>query len=255
MDESVSPGESHLVHEKAQQFILDLIKGPGFRAGDRIPSERELSEMTGISRMTVRKAVGHLVERGVLERRGTAGTFLPAAVINRPVSEGMFSHGISEIVRQCGGEPGSRLLVFERHAADARVADRLGIRPGDPVIVMRRLRTVNGQPFCIETTHMADARVPRLVADDLLGQRSFYELLEQRYGIRMHGGEGIIGVTSASPQDANLLELGRDTTVLLFQAVSLDVDNRPMEYLHSVNHPRMVVFRSTRGQDRDLIGN
>lgn len=244
MDESVNASEAPLVHEKAQQFILDLIKGPGYRAGDRIPSERELSDLTGISRMTVRKAVGHLVDKGVLERRGTAGTFLPTAVIKRPVSEGMFSHGISEIVRQCGGEPGSRLLVFERHAADARVAERLGIKMGDPVIVMRRLRTVNRQPFCIETTHMADARVPGLVADDLLGQRSFYDLLEQRYGIRMHGGEGVISVTTASPQEADLLELGRDTSVLLFQAVSLDVNNRPMEFLHSVNHPRMVVFRS-----------
>ncbi len=244
MDESVNASEVPLVYEKAQQFILDLVKGPGYRAGDRIPSERELSEMTGISRMTVRKAIGHLVDRGVLERRGTAGTFLPTAVIKRPVSEGMFSHGISEIVRQCGGEPGSRLLVFERHAADARVAERLGIKTGDPVIVMRRLRTVNGQPFCIETTHMADTRVPGLVADDLLGQRSFYDLLEQRYGIRMHGGEGVISVTTASPQEASLLELGRDTSVLLFQAVSLDVNNRPMEFLHSVNHPRMVVFQN-----------
>ena len=244
MNESFGAKEGPLVHEKAQQFILDLIKGPGYRAGDRIPSERELSDLTGISRMTVRKAIGHLIDRGVLERRGTAGTFLPSAVIKRPVSEGMFSHGISEIVRQCGGEPGSRLLVFERHAADPRVAERLGIRTGDPVIVMRRLRTVNGQPFCIETTHMADARVPGLVADDLLGQRSFYDLLEQRYGIRMHGGEGVISLTSASPQEASLLELGRETSVLLFQAVSLDVNSRPMEFLHSVNHPRMVVFQN-----------
>ena len=244
MTESPQAGNGVLVHEKAQQFILDLVKGPGYRAGDRIPSERELSEMTGISRMTVRKAIGQLVERGVLARRGTAGTFLPSAVIRRPVSEGMFAHGISEIVRQCGGEPGSRLLVFERHAADPRVAGRLEIRPGDPVIVMRRLRSVNGVPFCIETTHMADARVPGLVADDLLGQGSFYEVLERRYGIRMHGGEGVISVASASPQEAGLLELGRDTSVLLFQAVSLDVDRRPMEFLNSVNHPRMVVFRS-----------
>lgn len=244
MGESSRTSNGQLVHERAQQFILDLIKGPGFRAGDRIPSEREISEMTGISRMTIRKAFGHLIDRGVLERRGTAGTFIPSAVVQRPVSEGMFSHGISEIVRQCGGEPGSRLLVFERHAADNRVAERLGIKAGDPMIVMRRVRTINGQPFCIETTHMADARVPGLVADDLLGEQSFYDLLERRYGIRMHGGEGVISVTSASPQEADLLDLGKDTSVLLFQAVSLDVDKRPMEFLHSVNHPRMVVFKS-----------
>ena len=139
----------------------------------------------------------------------------------------------------------ARGAVARGHAADARVAERLGIKVGDPVIVMRRLRTVNGQPFCIETTHMADARVPGLVADDLLGQKSFYDLLERRYGIRMHGGEGVVSLTTASPQEAELLELGRDTSAMLFQAVSLDVDDRPMEFLHSVNHPRMVVFTTS----------
>ena len=234
-----------LAHERAQQFILDLTKGPGYRAGDRIPSERELSDLTGISRMTVRKAIGHLVDRGVLERRGTAGTFLPTAVIRRPMTENMFAHGISEIVRQCGGTPGSRLLVFERHAADERVAERLGIKRGDPVVVMRRLRTVNDQPFCIETTHMASERIPGLVADDLFGKQSFYELLERRYGIRMHGGEGVVSQTTASPQEAALLELRNETNVLLFQAISLDVNNRPMEFLHSINHPRIVVFQTS----------
>ncbi|MCB2130560.1 MAG: GntR family transcriptional regulator [Rhodobacteraceae bacterium] len=243
MDESGSNGGGQMVHERAGQFILDLIKGPGYRAGDRIPSERDLSEQSGISRMTMRKAISHLVDLGVLERRGTAGTFLPTAVIRRPMSDGMFAHGISEIVRQCGGVPGSKLLVFERHAADLRLAERLGIRQSDPVVVMRRLRTVNGQPFCIETTHMADARVPGLVADDLLGKMSFYEILRERYGIRMYGGEGLISMTSASPREASLLELGRETSCLLLQAVSLDVDDRPMEFLHSINHPRMVEFR------------
>jgi GntR family transcriptional regulator len=111
------------------------------------------------------------------------------------------------------------------------------------MVVKRRLRTANGLPFCVETTHIADARVPGLVADDLLGQASFYDLIARRHGIRMHGGDGVISVSSASPLEATLLEPGRDTSILWFQAVSFVVDNPPMEFLHSVNHPRRVVCR------------
>lgn len=236
--------ESVKVHERAQHYILDLINGPGYSAGDRIPSERELCERTGISRMTVRKAIGNLVALGVLERRTTSGTYIPAPVIRRPVSSRMFVHGISDIVRQCGGEPGSRMLVFEERSADERVAHRLRIRVGAPLFVMRRLRFVNDLPFCIETTHLDADRVPGLVADDLHRQKSLYELLESRYGIRMQGGQGTISVSTASRVEAEQLGLRGDASVLLFQAVSFDVDGRPMEYLNSVNHPQRVVFET-----------
>ena len=64
------------------------------------------------------------------------GTYIPVPVIRRPITGHMFSRGISEIVRACGGVPGNRLLFFEQHEAHARVADRLmfdaadGILPG-----------------------------------------------------------------------------------------------------------------------------
>lgn len=241
---SGSSNESFKIHERAQHYILDLINGPGYSAGDRIPSERELCERTGISRMTIRKAIGNLVALGVLERRATSGTFIPEPVIRRPISSSMFVHGITEIVRHCGGEPGSRMLVFEENTADERVARRLRIRHGAPLFVMRRLRFVNDLPFCIETTHLDAERVPDLTADDLLGQKSLYELLADRYGIRMRGGQGTIGVSTASRVEAQQLGLGRDASVLLFQAVSFDVDGRPMEYLNSLNHPQRVVFET-----------
>lgn len=149
--ESTAPAER--VYERAQQFIIEMIEGPDLAAGDRIPSERELSERFGISRMTMRKAIDRLVGRGLLERRSTAGTFIPVPVIKRPITGQMFSHGISEIVRQCGGIPGTGSCFLERHEALPRVAERLLIRAGDPLIVIRRLRTVNELPLCVETAH------------------------------------------------------------------------------------------------------
>lgn len=235
-------GESLKVHEQAQQYVLDLIAGPAYSAGDRIPSERELAERTGISRMTIRKALNHLITRGALERRTTSGTFIPEPVIRRPFSGQMFVNGISETVRRCGGRPGSKTLLFEERIADERVAQRLDIRPGSPLFVMRRLRYVNDLPFCIETTHLRADRIPDLVAADLVGEQSLFTLLRDRYGIQMRDCRGIISLTTASKAEAQDLELGRVQSVLLFQAVSYDIHGKPLEYLHSLNHPHRVVF-------------
>src|SRR5712691_5437078 len=69
-----SPLNGGRVHERAQQHIIEMIEGPDYSAGDRIPSERDLAERYRISRMTMRKAIDKLVAKGLLERRGTSGT-------------------------------------------------------------------------------------------------------------------------------------------------------------------------------------
>jgi GntR family transcriptional regulator len=243
-----TPSDGLLVYERAQQYVIEMIEGPDFAAGDRIPSERELSERFRISRMTMRKAIDRLVAKGLLERRSTSGTYIPVPVIRRPITGHMFSHGISEIVRQCGGVPGSRLLFFEQHEAQPRVAEHLGIKAGDPLIVIRRLRTVNELPFCVETTHLPLARVPGLAADDLFGQQSLYALLAQRYGIEMGSGSGTISVSTATAQEAQLLGLRSDSPALIFRAVVSDRNGKPVEYLTSVNHPQRVVFETMKDE-------
>ena len=137
------------VYEQARQNILKMIEQRDYLPGDRIPSERELSERFGVHRMTVRKAIDRLVASGVLERRGTSGTYLPAPVVRRPVAGHLSSYSISEIVHNCGGVPGSRLLFFEQRQANPRVADRLQIDKGASVVAIKRLRTVNDLPFCV----------------------------------------------------------------------------------------------------------
>ena len=232
------------VYEKAQQHILEMIEGPDYAAGDRIPSERELSERFGISRMTMRKAIDRLALKGLIERRGTSGTYIPVPVIKRPLISRMFSQGISQIVRDCGGIPGNRLLFFEQQEANARVAERLDIKAGDALIVIRRLRTVNDLPFCVETTHLPAVIVPGLAADDLFGTQSFYALLKSRYGIDVESGDGTISVSTVTAQEASLLGLKKESPAPIFRAVAQDTNNRPVEYLTSVNDPQRVIFKT-----------
>lgn len=234
------------VYQKAQQAILEMIEGPEFSAGDRIPSERDLSTRFGISRMTMRKAINNLVDQGVLERRSTAGTFITTPSVERPFDQDS-PYSISQIVEQRGANPGSRLLFFELAEANPKVAKRLAIEPGAALIVIRRLRLANNIPFCVETSYLPAARVPGLVAADLMGDASLYSLLKTRYGITIIGGEGLVSVSPTTAQEAELLGLKPESLALIYRTVAQDQADKPIEYLTSVNHPQRVVFRSKHG--------
>jgi len=229
--------------EKAQLHVLGIIEGKDYLGGERIPSERALAETLGIHRMTVRKAIDRLVDQGVLERRGTSGTYIPEPVIKRPIVRRAFSYSISDIVHQCGGTPGSRLLYFEQRIANSRLAERLKVRQGDPLLSIKRLRTINNIPFCIETTFLPEVRVPGLAADDLIHDQSLYVILKERYNIEMVTSMRMISVSPASAQDSERLGLRKYEMALVMRSVSTDTDGKPIEYLISVNHPHRVIFQ------------
>lgn len=233
---------TNFVYEQTQQSILDLIERKNYVAGDRIPSERDLAERCGVHRATVRRAIENLIELGILEKRGTSGTFIPAPVVRRPISRTALSHSISEIVRQCGGEPGGKLLFFEENLAGQRISDRLGVEVGEPMFVIKRLRTVTELPFCVETTWIPCQLVKGLVADDVLGNTSFYSLLNDRYGIEIGTSEATIHSATIGSKDAGLLNMRSGEAALVVNSVTSDKSGNPIEYLTSLNHPKRVMF-------------
>ncbi|WP_299860076.1 GntR family transcriptional regulator [uncultured Hoeflea sp.] len=234
------------VYEQTRQKILEMIELRDYLPGDRIPSERELSERFGVHRMTLRKAIDELVSSGILERRGTSGTFLPAPVVKRPVAGLSPPYSISEIVRSCGGVPGSRLLLFEQRDANQRVAERLQIEKGAPVVAIKRLRTVSDLPFCIETSCLPVGLVRGLAADDLVGDVSLYTLLHDRYSIVTESTNAIIGVVPTQLHDAELLGLKRGEAALVIHVIASDARSKPIEYMTSINHPRRVMLTTER---------
>ncbi len=232
------------IYVEVQDYLLDLVGGSDYGPGDRIPSERALADTLGINRMTVRKAIDRLVERSVLERNGTSGTRIPLVQVSRPI-DASASLGITRIIRNAGGEPGSKLLHFGEEAATESVAQRLELQPGSDLVMARRLRSVNDEAFCIETSYLPASRVPGLSAEDLLSGQSLYELLRQRYDIEVNIRDREIGVGTATEREAQLLALAPGSPTLVLRIVARDREGRPIEYMRSVNHPHHVVFRSS----------
>src|SRR5215204_4459648 len=161
--------------------VLDLIER--LEVGEAIPSERQLSADLGVSRLTVRAALDELVREGYLLRRRGAGTFVSEPKIAQELTMTSFT----EDMRRRGLRPESRTLELKVTPAGARLGRFLHLSPGEPIIVAKRLRMADHEAMAIETLHVRESLVPGLSAKDLQ-QKSFYELLRDRYGIVIAGG-------------------------------------------------------------------
>jgi GntR family transcriptional regulator len=239
------PHDHGPLYRQVRAALQGMIEGAEYEAGDRIPSERELSERLGVSRMTVRRAIEDLTALGLLERRSTSGTFVRQPHVVR--GAGGSAQSLSQKLRAAGGEPGSRLLSFETTPAPRRIADHLHVAVGQPLVVSRRLRLINGEPFTLETSYLPQVLVPGLAAADLV-DGSLYEVLRGRYALEPETTQDLISLSRATPDEAEMLEIMTDAPVLLLRSVVSDNEERPIEYLVSVNHPERVVFRVNGGR-------
>ena len=228
---------------QVEATIKEMIDGVLYSPGDQFPSERELSETLGVSRMTVRRAVDNMTKRGLLERRSTNGTFVARPQVLRRVDKD-FVQGLTQLLHNEGVDPGSKLLSFQIVPAPLKIAQKLDLRLGASVIAVRRLRSADGLPFCIETSYLPAELLPGLSAEDFANNASFYDILRERYGVNMVKNDETLKLSYATPDEASNLNLDPGDPVLLLRSIVLDQNDRRMEYVVSVNHPERVVFHS-----------
>ncbi len=230
--------------------ILDLIAE--LAVGDALPPERSLAPRFGVSRMTLRRAIDELVREGRLERRHGAGTF----VAEPKIAQGLAVTSFSQDMRQRGAVPSSRTLGVDEVLAGAQLGRLLEISPGEPVARVMRLRLADGAPMALETLH-----VPRSVAPDLdgdmLADTSFYELLRERYGVRLESGTQTIEATVTDESESEALEVPLHSPAFLFERLSRAVDGRVVEFVRSVYRGDRYKFQvelHARGTSRAVAG-
>lgn len=227
-----------------REYVIDLIDRGVYEPGDKIPSERELANLLGVSRMTVRRALNELVTEARLERDSTNGTIVQRPPVPRTFGD-HYPHGISEILGQAGLKPGSRLLSFSEVQSTHKIASVLHVDEGDPVVEIKRLRLMDGTPFCLETTVLPRYLVPSLREEDLDKEQSLYRTLRERFDVIPTGAEKAISLSFARPDEAKLLRLPPRSPVLFLRSIVVDRTGRRIEYLTSVNHPHLVEFSTS----------
>ncbi|MFJ4175899.1 GntR family transcriptional regulator [Microbacterium sp. NPDC089696] len=172
---AVGGGEPAYVRIAAELRSRIRAGDPG--VGDPLPPERELCVEFGVSRMTVRRALGVLEREGRVHREATRGTFVSEPRVQLRLGS------FSQEVARAGRQPGAELFWAEERAADDAVADGLGVAAGAMVYALQRLRRSDDEPLALETTYYRADLVPGLLDGDLTG--SLWEEVRRRFGLTL----------------------------------------------------------------------
>jgi GntR family transcriptional regulator len=218
------------LYYQIQRRLLQQIRSGVFKPGEILPSELEIAERLGVSRMTGRHALKALRDLGVTYSVRGKGTFVSAINLEKDFRQVL---SFTEEMQARGVRPKSKVLSFEVMAADQESAGALQIQPREQVLSLRRVRFANSLPVGIEWS-----RIPLILCPDLPEAfepgGSLYATLEKRYGIRLEIAEEIIEAGLASSEEAGLLKTSAKSPVFLFTRVSYVQSGAPVEFVKSV---------------------
>ena len=204
--------------------LRGLIADGTVRVGEALPSERELSAMTQISRVTVRKAIDALLREGMLSRRPGSGTYV-ATRIEQPAS---LLAGFSADMADRGSRPGSLWIEKALGRPTPEEAMTLALSPDAAIVRLARVRTADDEPLAIERAVVPAALLPPVEA---IGA-SLYEALA-RLGNRPVRGLQRLQSSLATAAEAQLLSIPVGAAILRIERRSFLASGAPVEFTRS----------------------
>ncbi|AGF73634.1 GntR family transcriptional regulator [Corynebacterium halotolerans] len=207
--------------------ILEELCVTQLRPGDLLPGERTLEETYGVSRITVRRAIGDLVASGRLRRIRGKGTF----VAPNPLVSRLHLASFSSEMRAQDVAASSKILLSERAVAPEEVTAFFGPGPGELHTHLRRLRLGDGEPYSIDDAWYNSALVPDLLENDVYN--SVYNILEKHYELPVSEADQVVTAVAADELAAALLDVAPGTPLLHIVRHSRAGD-RPVEWCSSV---------------------
>ncbi|MCP4166204.1 MAG: GntR family transcriptional regulator [Chloroflexi bacterium] len=221
-----------------KELLREKIAAGEWSPGTMIPSERELSEQHGISRMTARQALNELMGEGIVRREQGRGTFVADPKLLQNLSR---LTGYTDDMQERALRAGARVLRLEMVEASARAAEMLKIETGDPILLLERLRLADGAAMAVETSYLHFDLVQKLLREDF-ENKSLYNLLQKAYGIVPTKAEQDIEAALCSRRRQELLELDEGAPVLKTTRVTFEQHGRPFEYVESTYRADRYVF-------------
>lgn len=220
------------------QRIEKAILGGDLPAGSRLENEVSLGERLGLSRPTVRRAIQDLVDKGLLVRRRGIGT----QVVHGQVTRGVELTSLYEDLSRSGQKPSTKMLEYRTTKADIKMAEKLGVEVGSPVLYMRRLRAADNVAVSIMENWLP-AEFTDITEAELL-EHGLYQILRAR-GVTIRVAKQRIGARKASHQESQDLMIEKNASLLTMDRTAYDNSGRAVEFGHHCYRPDLYSFEVT----------
>ena len=216
------------LYQQVMDEIKKNIETGEYPANGRIPSEAELSEMYGVSRVTVRRSIEELANEGYLTKRQGKGTFVNPPKISRKILLKSNVQSFTDTCRESGRTAGAHVLG--REVTEARRDERafFGMGEGAELVHVRRVRTADGVPVMLENNFFPREGFEFLLSAQL-EDRSIFSLVEEETGRRPEkDASTTLEIMTASAKHAGPLGVEVGAPLFYEHGGFLDADDRPL---------------------------
>ena len=229
----IDPQSKLPLYDQIERNLRDLIINGKLKPGEMMPSEWELVEYYGVSRLTVRRALDELVRQNWLEKKHGVGTF-----VRQPTTASISASKLSftEQMLSIGRKPSSQLISKRIITATAKIARFLRIQEGEPIIEITRVRLADDEPILLETCCLSSERFPTLADYTWVENESLYQILSEEYGVVVTGLDHTLKPVLLTETEAHYLQTKADTPAILSEIVAFTKSSTPVEYVWSVSN-------------------
>lgn len=214
------------LHAQIRETLRGQIVAGAYQAHDRLPSEKDLMARFGVSRITVRQALGELETEGAIYRLAGKGSYVAKP---RPVQDLTRLLGFGEAMSRLGYAISNQVLSLRTLPAPADVAEHLALPVGASVTEIRRVRNVDAEPVSLDVTYVASSLGERLAGEDL-ATRDIFVILENDYGMALGHADLHIGSIAAAPPLTGHLKLPLGAPILYLERLTHSRDGMPVEF-------------------------
>ncbi|MFQ5776075.1 MAG: UTRA domain-containing protein [Kiloniellaceae bacterium] len=210
---------------RIRDHFASLIEAGSLAPGMKLPPERTLGDEFRITRVTVRQALMQLEAEGLIFRETRRGWFVsPPRIRYDPTANASFTESVTEQGRVAG----TTVLSTERIAASTWESKNLNCAVGDPIYLIRRLRSVDGRAVLVEHLHVKAERCPGLLEYSL--DRSLTELMSEKFGIVERRARINMRPTVLPEPHAQALGVAAGTASLYLSRIIYDQFNEVIEF-------------------------
>lgn len=234
MEMKISPRDEAM--EKVEFYILKNKLKPH----TKLPSEREMCNMWGFNRTTLRFAMKRLEIEGKIYKIRGSGTYVAEPKLIRNLQD---LKSLSEFVNEKKLGLSSEVISFELIEGYKQITQKLHLTLGQKIYVLTRCRFLEGEPVAIEVSFLSYDRFKNLDKYDFSAE-SLYSVIEKEYGILISRGDENIGISYATGYEAKLLQIEEKQAVFYVSGVVYDEKDIPVEYIKSIIRPDKMGFAS-----------
>lgn len=233
-------------------WLRELIQTGRYKAGEKLPSEMDLSKMCGVNRNTLRQAISELAAIGLLRKEKGTGTFVtaPSPAELRHKLERIES--TTELMRDSGIAQQTKILSKRVERASEYIAKALFLGANKKVIVVRRVRAGDGTPYIYEESYLPYDLFKEILNMDLTG--SMYKIISEQFNIVLARCKQTLSAVNLDAKIAKILGLPVNTAGIFMESLTFDENSIPVEVLYSYHRGDKYKFEIEVGRYHTKAG-